>query len=73
MPFLHQAGRAVADDLKVVGAFLQQRRPLFGHALVQARRLLPPEQQKTDLRIFHVVARQHFRASQVFLRDLNPP
>ncbi len=72
LPFLHQARRAVADDLEVVGAFFQQRGPLFSHALVQARRLLQPEKQEADLRVCHVIARQRLCTAQVFLRDLHP-
>ena len=49
MPFLDQARRAVAHDLQVIGAFPQQRGPLFGQAFVQARGFLQPQQQEADL------------------------
>ncbi|MCY1528073.1 hypothetical protein D9M68_631650 [compost metagenome] len=72
MPLLHETGRAIADDLEIVRAFFQERRPLLGQALVQARRLLQTQEKKADFRIGHMIARQRFRARQVFLCDLNP-
>ncbi|MNT09045.1 hypothetical protein D3C72_1438090 [compost metagenome] len=72
VPLLHQARGAIAHDLQIVRALLQQGRPLLGHALVQARRLLQSKQEEADLRVLHVIPGKHLRPSQVFLRNLNP-
>ncbi|MNV45915.1 hypothetical protein D3C71_1377270 [compost metagenome] len=72
MPFLDEASRAVANDQKIVRPFFQERGPLLGHALVQARRLLQSKEQKTHFGVFQVIARQRLGARQVFLGDLNP-
>lgn len=71
--FLDQARRAITHDFQVIGAFAQQRGPLFGHPFVQARRLLQSQQQEADLGIGHVAARQRLRVGQVGLRHLDPP